>query len=78
MVAAETDFPPGVRPRLGRDSLWVGYSDWWPEDEDWCVYSSPDTAWTLVGGPSETIDRILGDNLLEAVQLGRSDPLWRL
>ena len=41
---------------------------WWPADQAWCVATEIDFAWTYVGGPRSTIDALLKDARLEAVE----------
>jgi hypothetical protein len=42
---------------------------WWPPNHEWCVCSDYDLAFTIVGGSSATIGRILGDPVLEAIEV---------
>lgn len=49
---------------------------WWPADQSWCVASEIDLPWTYVGGSSELIDHLLGDERLETVAASPGDPLW--
>jgi hypothetical protein len=41
---------------------------WWPADQAWCVATEVDFAWTYVGGARPTIEAILNDSRLEAVE----------
>jgi hypothetical protein len=41
---------------------------WWPADQAWCVATEIDFAWTYVGGPRSTIEALLKDARLEAVE----------
>lgn len=43
---------------------------WWPADHSWCVASEIDLAWTYVAGSRELIDRVLGDERVEAMEVG--------
>jgi hypothetical protein len=47
---------------------------WWPEDRAWCVASEIDLRWTYVGGSRELIERVLGDQRLEALPVTPEDP----
>jgi hypothetical protein len=51
---------------------------WWPADRAWCVASEIDLAWTYVGGPAGLIERILGDERIEAIPAEPADPLNRI
>lgn len=48
---------------------------WWPADRAWCVATEIDLPWTYVGGPAGLIERILGDERIEAILAEPSDPL---
>jgi hypothetical protein len=40
---------------------------WWPDDRAWFVATEIDYAWTYVAGSRRAIDRVLGDDRLEAL-----------
>lgn len=42
---------------------------WWPEDQSWCVQCDEDLTFTFVGGARQLVDEILGDDLLETVEV---------
>jgi hypothetical protein len=42
---------------------------WWAPNHEWCVCSDYDLAFTIVGGSSAAIRRILGDPVLEAIEV---------
>jgi hypothetical protein len=42
---------------------------WWPANHEWCVCSDYDLAFTIVGGSSAAIRRVLGDPVLEAIEV---------
>jgi hypothetical protein len=46
---------------------------WWPADRAWCVATDIDLPWTYIGGPAGLIERILGDNRIEALPAGPGD-----
>lgn len=48
---------------------------WWPADRAWCVATEIDLPWTYVGGPAGLIERILGDERIEAVRAEPGDSL---
>jgi hypothetical protein len=48
---------------------------WWPEDHAWCVASEIDLPWTYVGGSSDVIDILLGDDRLEVLDILHDDPI---
>jgi hypothetical protein len=43
---------------------------WWPSDRSWCVCSNYDFDFTIVGGYSELINRLLRSEVLECVEVG--------
>ncbi|MHB8378780.1 MAG: hypothetical protein ACYDB2_02535 [Acidimicrobiales bacterium] len=49
---------------------------WWPADRAWCVASEIDVPWTLVGGSTELIDHLAGDERLETVAASPDNPTW--
>ena len=49
---------------------------WWSEDHSWCVASEIDLLWTYVGGPREMIDRLLGDDRLEVLEVLPDDSIF--
>lgn len=56
-VATTTLFgEPGQTPNL-----------WWPEDRTWCVASEIDLPWTYIGGSTGMVDRLVGDDQIEAL-----------
>lgn len=72
--AAGTAFSAGNWPQSA--------SLWWPDDRSWCVATDIDLQSTYVGGSTECIEAVLGDDRLEsfAVSIGqvvdwRSDTL---
>jgi hypothetical protein len=42
---------------------------WWPPNHEWCVCSDYDLAFTVVGGSSTAIRRVLDDAVLEAIEV---------
>jgi hypothetical protein len=48
---------------------------WWPADRAWCVATEIDLPWTYVGGPAGLIERILGDDRIEALPARLGDSL---
>jgi hypothetical protein len=46
---------------------------WWPDDRAWCVASEIDFCSTYVGGSPALIERILGDERLEAIPVRLED-----
>jgi hypothetical protein len=46
---------------------------WWPEDRAWCVASEVDFHSTYVAGPRPLIDRLLGDERIEALEVTAGD-----
>jgi len=49
----------------------------WPEDRAWCLATEIDYAWTYVGGPGRLIDKLIADDLLEAMPVHLDDiPFW--
>jgi hypothetical protein len=48
--------------------IWQSPNLWWPEDHAWCVATEIDLPETYVGGSQACIERILADDLLEAIQ----------
>ena len=50
-------------------AYYVSPTYWWPEDRSWTVFTDPDYAFTIVGGSRGLIDSILGDAILEAVEV---------
>jgi hypothetical protein len=48
---------------------------WWPADRAWCVAAEIDLPWTYVGGPAGLIERILGDEHIEALPAEPGDSL---
>jgi hypothetical protein len=63
---------PGRAYLLYRGSLaqvpgWMeGPNLWWPADLAWCVASEIDLPWTFVGGSTDLIEAVLGDQDLNA------------
>ena len=49
-------------------STWQSPNLWWPDDQAWCVASEVDLAETYVGGSEACIDRIVSDDVLEALR----------
>jgi hypothetical protein len=50
---------------------------WWPEDHAWIVATEVDYAWTYVGGSQQLIDKVIADDLLEAMPVNLDDsPSW--
>ncbi len=65
-VPAVDAFDWGVSPNL-----------WWPDDRAWVVATEIDFAWTYVGGTRTTIDAVLADRRLEALEaLLGDDPTY--
>jgi hypothetical protein len=48
---------------------------WWPDDRAWCVASEVDFHSTYVGGSRQLIDRLLGDERIEAFEVAVTDPV---
>lgn len=48
---------------------------WWPSDRTWCVASEIDLDYTLVGGSTELIDHVLGNERLEALPATENDSI---
>jgi hypothetical protein len=48
---------------------------WWPEDHSWCVASEIDLPWTYVGGTRDLINRLLGDDRLEVLEVLPDDSI---
>lgn len=48
---------------------------WFPADRAWCVASDYDCTMTLVGGSRTLIADLLADPALEALRIGRDEPL---
>ena len=46
---------------------------WWPADRTWCVATEVDFHSTYVGGSKPLIDRLLGDDRLEALAVAAAD-----
>ena len=46
---------------------------WWPADRAWCVASEVDFHSTYVGGSRQLIDRLLGDERIEALEAAVTD-----
>jgi hypothetical protein len=46
---------------------------WWPDDRAWCVASEIDFCSTYVGGSPALIERVLGDDRLEAIPVRLED-----
>jgi hypothetical protein len=46
---------------------------WWPDDRAWCVASEVDFHSTYVGGSRQLIDRLLGDERIEALEAAVTD-----
>jgi hypothetical protein len=42
---------------------------WWPSDRAWCVVSEIDFHSTYVGGSRELVDRLLGEERIEALEV---------
>jgi hypothetical protein len=42
---------------------------WWPSDRSWCVCSNYDLDFTIVGGHSDLINRLLRSEILECVEV---------
>jgi hypothetical protein len=61
-AGALLEFPTRQTPNL-----------WWPDDRAWCVASEIDFCSTYVGGSPELIERVLGDERLEAIPVGLED-----
>jgi hypothetical protein len=51
---------------------------WWPADRAWCVATEIDLPWTYVGGPADLIERILGDERIEALAAEPGDSLTHI
>lgn len=49
--------------------VWTTPEYWWPEDKTWCVCTDYDLEFTLVGGDDQLIDAIVGDDLMEAIEV---------
>jgi len=50
---------------------------WWPDDHAWIVATEIDYAWSYVGGSQHLIDRVVSDDLLEAMPVLLDDsPFW--
>lgn len=50
---------------------------WWPEDRAWIVATEIGYAWTYVGGSQRLIDKVVSDDLLEAMPVRLEDlPFW--
>ena len=49
-------------------STWQSPNLWWPGDRAWCVVTDIDLAETYVGGSHACIERIVGDDELEALR----------
>ena len=52
---------------------WQTPNLWWPDDRAWCVASEIDFCSTYVGGSLALIERVLGDERLEAIPVGLED-----
>jgi hypothetical protein len=61
-AAALLGFPTRQSPNL-----------WWPDDCAWCVASEIDFCSTYVGGSPALIERVLGDERLEAISVRLED-----
>ena len=61
-AAALVEFPTRQTPNL-----------WWPDDRAWCVASEIDFCSTYVGGSPGLIERLLGDERLEAIPVRPED-----
>jgi hypothetical protein len=48
--------------------IWQSPNLWWPDDRAWCVATEIDLPETYLGGSQACIDRVLADDLLEAIQ----------
>jgi hypothetical protein len=48
---------------------------WWPADRAWCVCSEIDLQSTYLGGSLALVDELLGDNRIEAIRVGLTDPI---
>jgi hypothetical protein len=46
---------------------------WWPVDRAWCVASEVDFHSTYVGGSRRLVDRLLGDERIEALEVSVTD-----
>jgi hypothetical protein len=46
---------------------------WWPDDRAWCVASEIDFCSTYVGGSPALVERLLGDERLEAIPVRLED-----
>jgi hypothetical protein len=42
---------------------------WWPTDQSWCLCSEYDLAFTVVAGPSQLIDALLRNDVLEVLEV---------
>lgn len=50
-------------------AVWdTGPNLWWPEDRAWCVATEVDFCWTYVAGTRSSIDAVLADEGLEALE----------
>lgn len=61
-AAALAEFPTCQSPNL-----------WWPEDRTWCVASEIDFCSTYLGGSPALVERLLGDERLEAIPVRLED-----
>jgi hypothetical protein len=52
---------------------WQTPNLWWPDDRAWCVASEIDFCSTYVGGSPALIERVLGDERLEAIPVRPED-----
>ena len=48
---------------------------WWPKDHAWAVAGDVDLPWTIIAGPSDLIDQLAGDSLLEVLPLAEDTSL---
>jgi hypothetical protein len=53
--------------------MWQTPDLWWPDDRAWCVASEIDFCSTYVGGSPALIERLLGDERLEAISVRLED-----
>jgi hypothetical protein len=54
-------FPKGRAP---------GFEYWWPPDQNWCVCSDYDLAFTIVGGSRKLASALLASEVLECIEVG--------
>ncbi len=60
------------------ESVWGSPTYWWPENRKWCVCTSWDLTFTIVGGKRELVNRLISHPEIEAIRVQPDSRIdWR-